>query len=337
MRSALALTLGLLLQAAGAAASDSPFSRYRTLSAPDCSDVSQMVVEFEPAPTDRTYLRVQHMGDPGSVELAEQVAYGVTFDAGAFTGLTTLASAQRGFVDRPGSNVFQVDCTRAGFYIDTATFVHASPLVGEGPNVSVVRDFSQPFPAFHAGASLLLEADVRAPVVRPHSLPVVDEGTAQISFFVYLRDTTTGTVITQLVALLDDRPPGTDGSGVEGVGTDHVNGFVSSPLAAVDGAGHPVRFVTPLAGSESMQYVDGWSETRHFAVMITPANFAAALERLRDAGLARYAIPSDYEVLSFGVFGEVIAGTGSTHEVALGASVANLALREIPVPSFHRP
>jgi hypothetical protein len=319
----------LLASAAGVRAQDSPFARFRTLSPPDCLDASGMVVEYDDAPFNRTFVRVQHMGDPGTVELAQQVANTVTWDVGAMTGLTLPGGSQRGYVDLPGRNAFQAACSGAGFYIDTATFAHTAPLVGEGPNVSVGRDFAPSIPVFRGGASLVVEADVCVPTVRPHAPPVV-EGTAQVSLFLYLQDTTSGTVVTQLVGLMDDRVAGTNGSGVEGFGDDGFNAFVSSPLAWLDATGAPVRFVTVGPASKTMQFVDGWVEMRHFSALITPGNFAAALARLRERGLRLSGEPSDYVVLSFGLNGEVIAGTGHANEVALGASVSGLALREMP-------
>lgn len=323
------------LVATTAAQADHPFARYRPLSAPDCVDASRMVVEYDAAPVDRTYLRVQHMGDPGTPELAGEIANAMTWDAAAFTGLSVAPTAQRGYVDQAGRDVFQLSCADAGFYIDTSTFSHAAPLVGEGPSVSVARDFSQPVPAFAGDAALVVEADIAVPIARPQAPPVAD-GTAQVGFFVYLRDRTTGTVITQLVGLLDDRAPGVNGSGVEGFGNDGVNAFISSPLAAADATGAPVRFVSAGPGSATMQYVDGWHESRHFVARIEPAQFAAALAGLGDQGLRLSRSASDYDVLSFGVLGEVFPGTRAGNDVALGARVSNLALRSEPLLGLIR-
>lgn len=238
-----ALVLGLALCPAGAAiADDLPFARYRTASAPDCVGISSFVVQYEPAPFNRTYMRVQHMGDPDSLELHFQVSQPVTWDVGTYTGLVVSAASQRGYRDAPGYSAFQLHCAEAGFFVNTASFSHAAPLVGQGPNVSVARDLDPPLAAFAQGAGLLVEADVRVPWAQAAFTPVT-EGTAQVGFFLYLRDRTSGVVITQLVSLFDNRAPGVNGSGVEGMGHDGVNAFVSSPLAATDGAGNAVSFV----------------------------------------------------------------------------------------------
>jgi hypothetical protein len=313
-----------------AAAADHAFARSRTISPPDCASVDRLVVEFDSAPTDVTYMRVQHIGDPGSAELAGEVAHPVTWDASAFTGFGAPPAAQRGFADAYAHSVFQVACGDAGFFMNSATFSHVQPLVGEGPNVSIARDFGVPQRVFANGQSTLLEADVKLPWAQAMGDSVV-EGTAQVGFFVYLRDTTTNRVITQVVGLFDNRPAGVGGSGTEFLGHDGVNAFVSSPLATVDGSGQPVRFVASLASSAQMQYVSGWSAPRHFAALVSPAHFAAALAALRAQGLAISGRPADYVVQSFGINGEIIPGVTREHEVALGASVSGLALRVVPL------
>jgi hypothetical protein len=330
---AAAVLLALALQASAAA--QNPVARNRSLSPPDCVDVSSMAVQYEPAPVNRTYMRVQHMGDPGTAELLFQVGAPVTWDVGTFTGLFVPPESQRGYADAPGRNAFQLRCGDAGFFVDTASFSHSSPLVGQGPNVSIARDFEPPLAAFARGEALLIEADVKVPWARPRS-PAVVEGTAQVGFFLYMRDRTTGIVVTQAIALFDDRPAGVNGVGAEGLGDDGFNAFVSSPLALRDGLGRPVRFVTPLASSATMQYQQAFADSRHFAALVTPAHFAAALAELRGKGLGLSTQPADYEVLSFGINGEVIAGTARVNDVALGASVSGLALSAVPAQRFAR-
>ena len=331
---ACAALLAMGLAASGADAQN-PLSRYRALSLPDCVDVSSMAVQYEPAPTNRTYMRVQHMGDPGTAELLFQVATPVAWDVGTFTGLFLPQESQRGYVDASGFSAFQLHCADAGFFINTASFSHSAPLIGQGPNVSVARDFDPPVAAFASGEALIIEADVRVPWARPRAPPVA-EGTAQLGFFLYLRDRTTGTVVAQLAGIFDDRPPGLNGSGVEGFGDDGYNGFVSSPLALRDSLGNPVRFITALPRSAPTQFVKPFAQALRFAAMVTPANFAAALVQLRESGLRLSMQPTDYEVLSFGIVGEVIAGTTRVNDVALGGSVSGLALWGAPARRFAR-
>jgi hypothetical protein len=329
------LLLAAVLLAAGlsATATDNPLARFRTLSDADCVTAANMVAESDAAPVNATYMRVQSMGDPGTAELAGEITNVVTWNVGAFTGLDAPAAMQRGFRDQgppAPESAFQLSCDSAGFFIDTSRFSHTVALVGQGPNVSIARTLSPPIPAFSGGASLLVEADIRVPWMQSQAAPVF-EGTAQLGFFVYLQDRRSGTVVAQLASVYDNRPPGVDGSGVEGLGSDGFTAFISSPLAPFDGLGRSVRFVTSLP---QMQYVDTWVDSRHFSVVVTPANFAAALAQLRQTLPALSADPSDYSVTLVGVGGEVIAGTGNEHNVSLGASASGLVLRELPVRHF---
>lgn len=328
----------LLLAAASCAARaavDNPAARFTTLSAPDCANPPSFVAEEAASPTNATYMRVQHIGDPGTAELAGEVANAVTWNVGELTGFDArgLPGAQRGYRNDGlpvGTSAFQLACDHAGFLINTWQFSHAVALSGAGPSVSVARDLDPPVPVFADGASLLIEADVRVPWVL-NQAPAEAAGTAQVSFFYYARDSRSGSVIAQLIGLFENRAAGVGGSGVEEIGSDGVVAFMSSPLAPLDGLGNPVQFVTTSPQSAHMQYVSPWSEARRFRAQVTHANFATALARLRAGPLpAISAEPSDYRLLLFGVLGEVFPRTGNANNVSLGASVSGLTLREIP-------
>lgn len=324
--------LGTALAISASAAN--PLARGTAVSPADCPATSDMVVEYDPAPLDRTYMRVQHMGDPGTDELAGQVANFVTWDVGAITGFAAPAQAQRGYRNQgppEAASAFQLACEGAGLFIDTARFAHRAPLAGEGPNVSVARDFGRPVAAFRDGAALVIEATVRVPWIRNQRGRVVDAGTAQAGLFYYAQDIRSATVIAHVLAIFDNRAPGVNGSGVESWGSDGHVAFIASPIAAVDGLGHAVRFLSHAGAGPTMQYGEPWSEGRRFVARITPDNFRAALELLRAGPLPGIsADPADYQVLSFGFLGEVFPGTGDDDNVALGASITGLALWQAP-------
>jgi len=67
----------------------------RVVSAPDCVDATNFVAEFDPAPVNVTYMRVQHIGDAGTPELAGEVANPVTGDVGRLTGLSARPTVMR--------------------------------------------------------------------------------------------------------------------------------------------------------------------------------------------------------------------------------------------------
>lgn len=344
-RAAGALLVALAL--ATAARADSPLARFPTLSPSDCTGVENLVAEDAPAPANATYIRVQHIGDPGTAELAGEVAHPVTWDVGEFTGLHVAAPAtsQRGFRDAglpAGASAFQLECGAAGFLINSWQFAHASPLFGEGPSASVARDLSPNPVAFPAlGWTLRIDADVSVPLAHT-AAPVVDLGTAQVSLFYYVLDVTTNVAFAHLVEIFDNRAAGVDGAGMEAIGSDGVTAFVGSPLAATDATGSPVRFVQPGSGSSTMQLAATWTERRTFHAEIPYARFQSMLATLRAGALPQISPrPEDYRVLLFGVLGEIFPGTGQDHNVALGASVANLALTQarpvFVVPPGRRP
>jgi hypothetical protein len=337
MKSAAGAILAALLALAGCggsggtSASGAPASSQPFVSAPDCAGPSSIVAEDAAAPQDATFVRVQHIGDPGTAELAGEVAHEVTWAVGDYTGFYPAdAGAQRGFRDAAlpdPASAFQLDCGSAGVFIDTWEFPHHAPLVGEGPSASVARDPSARPALLHApGATFTIEADVDLHSVR-YQQPHTGDGTAQLSFFYYAQDATTGTVIAHLIALFDSRAPGVNGSAMENVGSDGHVAFVSSPLAALQADGTAVRFASPGAGSATERNVDAWSAPVRFRAVVTYEEFAALLGELRAGPLPAISPrPEDWHLTEFGVLAEVFPGTGDQHNVALGASVLDLRL-----------
>jgi hypothetical protein len=332
----LALALVLAALGLGCRAADNPLARFTTLSPPDCAGAGNIVAEDAAVPPNATYIRVQHIGDPGTAELAGEVANPVTWDVGQVSGYhaRTPALAQRGYRDvglPQGTSAFQLECGAAGFLINSWQFSHASPLFGEGPSASIARNLS-PAPRAYPGPgwTLRIGGEVSVPWVLVQ-VPPVDAGTAQVSFFYYVQDATSGVVFAHLAGLFDNRPGGVGGSGVESVGSDGVTAFVSSPLLATDAAGSPVRFLRPGIGSATMQLGVPWADRRAFRAEIPYASFRDMLQRLKSGPLPRISDrPEDYRVLFFGVLGEVFPQTGDAHNVSLGASVTDLALTQEP-------
>ena len=331
------LLAALLLLAAcgggggGASAPAAPGTPTLYVSAPDCAGPGNILAEEAASPQDATYVRVQHIGDPGTAELAEEVAHPITWAVGDYTGFYPAnPGAQRGYRDAAlpdPASAFQLDCGSAGVFINSFQFSHHAPLVGEGPSASVAREPSNPPAIFRApGASLVIEARVDLRYVR-YQQPHTDDGTAQLSYFYYARDATTGTVVAHLVGLFDSRPPGVGGSATESVGSDGHVAFVGSPLAARQPGGAPVRFASVGAASATMRNVDAWNQPLTFQAVVSYEQFAALLAQLRAGPLPTVSPrPEDWRITEFGVLAEVFPGTGDAHNVALGASVLGLKL-----------
>jgi hypothetical protein len=342
--------MAMLIASAAAGDDDYGGAFVRVLSAPDCVDAANFVAGVDPAPVNATYMRVQHIGDVGTAELAEQVANLVTWDVGQFTGLSlpraTHAQTQRGYRDAGPPNpasAFQLACNAAGFYIDSRRFSYTKPVLLGGPNVSIARELVPPAAVFrNATSALTIEASIRVPFVYSDAPPVID-GTAQVSFMYYARDVTTGALFAHIVQLYDNRVAGIDGAGTEAVSADAFTAFVTSPLSAQATDGARTEFAAVAPGSSTVQFVEPWAQPRFFRVHISYARFQAMLARLiRDALPGISPRPEDYRITLFGVLGEIFPGTEPAHEVALGASVTNLTLAEtyrpvapVPVVEFH--
>jgi hypothetical protein len=150
-----------------------------------------------------------------------------------------------------------------------------------------------------------------------------------VSFFYYARDTKSGAAIGHVIGLWENRAAGTGGSGVESLGNDSVVAFAGSPLLAVDASGVPVRFVGVAPSSAIARFSQPFADPTFFRAEIPYARFRDMLDALRRNGSASLSPdPADYRITLFGVLGEVFPGTGSGHNVALGASVSGLTLRQ---------
>lgn len=295
------------------------------LYAQECAGAESFVSQSDPAPSDRSFMRVQHIGDAGTAEQAGQVSRPVTWDVGTLTGLHALPSQQRGFRDEPppvAASAFQLSCDGAGFLINSFQFAHRLPLVGEGPSITFGRVFD---PGLAFGRGIAMTVDLRLPHMVAQSQPVIADGTAQVGFVYYLRDTRSQAVVAFLVALYENRLPGTNGAGVESLGHDGVNAFVTSPLLANDASGKAVEYVTPPSG-EAMRFGAPWADAKRFRAVVTEAQLRRALAALRVGDSRLSAEPADYRLTLFGVLAEVFPGTGDANNVALGGSVSGLAL-----------
>ena len=321
-----------LCSACSGGGASAPSSQIETLSAPGCAGVENIVAENQPRAINATTIRVQHLGDPGSPELLGEVANPVTWDVGTLTGLHVPPSAQRGYRDAAppvAASAFQLQCDAGGFLINSWTFPHDVPMVGGGPVASVRRDLTPGVPLFNdASSTLIIEARVAVPWTISET-PPVGSAVSQVSLFYYAEDKNTLLRIAHVIGLFDNRPAGVEGSGVESLGNDTQVFFASSPLAPVDAAGAPVKYVTVSSGSGQMRLVQTWNDSTLFRAEVSYAQFRDMIAELRRRGATSIsADPLDYRVRLFGVLGEVFPGAAPGHNVALAGSVTNLALSQ---------
>ena len=308
------------------------------ISAPDCAGPENIIAETAPDPRNVTFMRVQHIGDPGTAELQDEVANPVTWDVGTLTGLSTTTSAQRGYRDAPppiASSAFQLQCGRAGFLIDSFQFSHAQPLFGEGPSAGVNRAIDDEIAFDGPKSALVIEGRIAVPTAySPNRAP--DLGVTAVSFYYYVRDTKSGTIVAHVIGLFDNRPAGVGGAGTEFLGNDGITAFAGSPLLSVDGNGDAVRFVDTSPYSATMRFETTWNDPVFFRAEVSYERFKALLAALQPQAPAMSLDPLDYRVIFFGVLGEVFVGTTHDHDVMLGASVRDLTLSRVSSRRFRR-
>jgi hypothetical protein len=237
--------IAALFAAGLAAGADyNPAARYRLLAAPDCAGPANIIAEAATGPLNQTFIRVQHIGDLDTDELSDEIAHEITWDVGSMTGLHVNSFYQRGYRDAPPpvtASAFQLACESAGFFINSFQFEHSKPLFGEGPSASIGRTLDPPPVAFDdAQSTLAIQGWVTVPTSVSPAL-TSDLGVTEVSFFYYVKDVTTGTNVAHVIGLFDNRDASALGS--EFLSNDGVTAFAGSPLAAVDAAGNPVRFV----------------------------------------------------------------------------------------------
>jgi hypothetical protein len=333
-----AICAACVLHLPAAIAADNPAARYEILSGPDCAGAGNIIAEAAPAPPNATHVRVQYMGDPGTEELRDEIANVATWDVGMFSGLYASPAAQRGYRDMlPAGrgSAFQLACDSAGFFINTFTFSHAVPVFGAGPSASIGR-FLDPAPrAFSDPLSILmLEARIAVPWMSTPTPPTGD-GTAQVGFFYYAQDSTSGKAFAHVIGLYDNRTAEASGA-YEVVSYDGEVAFVGSPLLETRPDGRPTEFLRVSPHSAPMRFVQPWSEPAFFRAEISYETFRKLLLRFKASSLPAISTePMDYRIGLFGVIGETMPGTGSDHNVSLGASVTGLQLLRSTRPRFR--
>lgn len=320
------------LAAAVPAAAIDDYSRaqYRLLSGPECvDDPGRIVSQNTPVPPNRTVLRVRHMGDPDTLARLWQVAWPVTWDVGAVTGLrppTPVGQWQRGFLDLglpSGTNAFQLHCTTAGFMINTWSFPHDVPVIGGGPHAILERNFDPPLALWtRPGAELTLQVEAQVPWTF-----VPGDGVAQLNFVFYLRHARLGISHAHVIALWDSRAA-LAGQLAEFVADDTFTSFSSTPLVDRLADGSAPRYATRSPYSQSLALGPGWSGWRFLRAHVSRPQAAAMLADAARLDPRIDPDPGQWELASALVFLEVITGDGNEGNLSVGASVRDFMVLE---------
>ncbi|MDC0711045.1 hypothetical protein POL68_21415 [Stigmatella sp. ncwal1] len=334
MRQPLAYFLLLTLAAGEALGADYQNPQIRAISSPECVGVDAIRSQVQPILTDNHfYLNVRHMGDPGSAELAGEVANLVTWDAGQYTGFTPpfpYENWQRGYYNYgppTGSNAFQAYCYNIGSMINTWGFPHTVPVTGGGPHSVYEVRYSNPVTPWRTASSeLTLQANIKIPWVATWS-----GGIGQLSFIFYLRDTVSNKLFAYVMGVFDTRPFG-DGNGTEAVSSDTFTPFVSVPFTS------NLQYATVSPFSATMRNVYPWSTGDFFRIHVSASKLQAAINAVNanypGTNLSSTPKPGcaftacNYELLEAGVLHEVFVGTNASTNISMGVNIYGFAVYE---------
>lgn len=326
---------------------------FRPLHTATCLDAQQdMRRQFEELqgvnyPPNFGKFTIRHMGDVGTEDLIQEIANPVTWDPSIYTGLYINENdrplKQRGHKNDPilGTNVFQLDCTRAGFLINTYQFDHSLgtiecppslPNCLGGSGIDLSREFGAygPRPFRSVSSELTLQVNAKLPHV--HYGPN-DAAAGQIYMYAYLRDLTTDTQFAWLVQIFDSRAFG-DQNGNSFIGNDGVVTFTSTPLRDTLANGSPNNFATrsPYSADYSNQYNWGPGE-RFYRAHLKRNQLLGIIDQLNQlrAPLGQPLLSTnlaDWALNSIGIAAEVGYRGVTSNQISIGGSWDNFEAYE---------
>ena len=319
-------------------------AKYKVLSAASCIyPTKNMIKQFDrfdgfSYPDNERFFTIRHIGEPGSIELANEIENVVTWDVGQYTGFSIPYSMrrffQRGYQNDAdvGTPAFQLHCKTAGFLINTFQFEHYSgtiecpvgyPDCQGGPHAVLYEEFGENGPLIFRTPSseLTLQVYAKLPWVHWEEKPAV----AQQYMLAYLIDQTTGSRIAWLASFYDSRPFGR-GNGNKLTADDGVTSFVSAPISTTLANGEPNPYVTKSPYSAAMANGTSWGASERF--------YRAHLKRgqfvdiLLDVNLNRLNLgqvlvsenPDDWRLNAIGIAVEIGWPDGPSSEISVGGS-----------------
>ncbi len=351
-RTGAALALGaaaLSLGCSSSSHSSGPAAlEYTPIKAPECiadtagafvtQNTPPVVPHFPSMPNTGYYLVVRYLGE-------DSIAGSPGYDWSSVTGLPVpepRSRWQRARTDdaTPGtSSAFQLHCTDAGSFLDTATFPWRD-IVGGGPHTVYGFAFNTPAPQplFDAspGTQFVIQANAEVPWLRttvPGATLATPGPLGQVNLFAYFRDRRSAKVFGLILGIFDSRY-GATGLPESRIDHDTYTPYLSQPL------GSPSAWVARPAESQAFSGLP-WTGLRLFRGMVTQERFARAIAdvnawcrahrslRYCDAAStdadAYSADPLDYEVTDFGVLHEVLRGSAGG-DIAMGLHVSDVGL-----------
>ena len=305
------------------AVSDYAQARFSPIYTPESIGVSRLLPEYAlqqpPAwlpPANKTFLYVRGMGDPGTQELAFEVANAVSWDASFYTGFRpsgpNLYRSQRGYANLGppvGTNVFQVQGHHAGFLINTYQFSHSERTTTPwgapdgGPHIAYERRFDPEEIIFVDESS---ELTLQTYFKLPWLLFGQNAASAQAILFYYLTDISSGFRFAGVIQFFDSRPWGV-GNGREALRADSQDFYVSSPLALRTVDNKAPRYATISPYSSAIQNRARWASDKFFRVHLSRENLANIIADLesREGVTGISHDPLDWRLLRAGVLVEI--------------------------------
>lgn len=310
-RNAVAITVlsALLLLAPATSKGSSPVALLEPQSITDVED--HLFVDYDPTPNDQINIIVRWQDDKSHAGNA--ISQAVSYDPSAFTGFTPSSPRntwQRGEFDDAvnGSPVYQLQGTTGGILMNS-WFTTYQNVVGGGANTTYEYKFSSP-PAVWTtpNSKLWVQGDLKIPWFANWDNNSNDNWpVGQVSYFIYLKDTSTDQTFCYVINAFDNRPTVPD----EAIMHDTFTYFASTYFGAKD-------YVTPNPYSGSWTY-STWNQYVFYRAEIQPNDLVSALtdaNTLYGAGLSTN--PADYVLTSVGILQETFREDGD--QISLGIS-----------------
>lgn len=278
----------------------------------------KIIVEGETYPVDTPYMSVMYQDNqahPGNA-----ISIPVTYDASAFTGFNPASPRstwQRGEFDDAvnGSPVFQLQGVGGGMFMNS-WFTTYQEIRGGGQAVCYQYAFSEPSsPWTNSTSKLWVQADLKLPwfsrfdINNDNNWPV-----GQLSFDIYLNDTSTNTCICIIVNAFDNRsePP-------ESIQNDTWVNFASTHFGGT-------RYCTPNQFSSSWTN-STWNTWQFYRAEITRQNLINIASDINDLGGSQVSEnPSDYILTAAGILQETFRDEGD--QISMGSSFLNFSIYE---------
>lgn len=297
-------------------------SEIEVILAPICIDdlAGKLFVEGEPTPLDAPHMVVRHQDDtthPGNA-----ISIPVTYDVGAYTGFrppVPYSDWQRGEFDiaSSGTSAFQLYCTGGGMMMNSWNSTYAA-IRGGGQNTVYGYEWSSPTrPWADGGKELYIQADLKLPwfanwdINADGNYPV-----GQLSFVIYMRDSSTMQTIAMVMNAFDNRPL----TLAETILHDTYVSFASTYFGGT-------RYMTPSPYSGTWTN-NTWTNATFYRAVITEQNLLNMINDINTAHAVGLSTdPEDYLLTSAGILQETFRDEGD--QVSMGSSFENFGVYRV--------